>query len=222
MSNAENPTFYLCLMEDRLSANAGALTLPACNRIVYTRSGRATINGDAVSPDQARFSSAAMTVSADGGTAALLRWELRHGDDPRDLSGMDGAISERKASAALEPDIGDGWFMRCDSVAFPPGGCALTHTHRGPGIRYLLDGSIRIDTQGHSTPIEVGGAWFEAGPDPVFAQADPDVPTRFIRAMVLPPELAGKSSITYVYEEDQGKPKSQTYKGYCEETLALD
>ena len=34
----------------------------------------------------------------------------------------------------LEPsttaDVQADWFMRCDSVAFPPGGCALTHTHR--------------------------------------------------------------------------------------------
>ena len=222
MGNAGNPTFYLCLVEDRLSADAGALTLPACNRIVYTRRGRATIDGDTVDPDQARFSSADMTVSADGGAATLLRWELRQADDPMDLSGNGGTITEKKVSATLEADIVGGWFMRCDSVAFPPGGCALTHTHRGPGIRYLLDGSIRIDTQGHSTPIEIGGAWFEAGPDPVFAQADADVPSRFIRVMVLPPDLAGKSSITYVYEEDQGKPKSQTYKGYCEETLVLD
>ena len=50
---------------------------------------------------------------------------------------------------------------------------------------------------------------------------DPDAPARFPRVMILPPDLAGKSSITYVYEEDQGKPKSRTYKGYCEETLVL-
>jgi phage protein U len=39
--------------------------------------------------------------------------------------------------------------------------------------------------------------------------------------MVLPPELAGKSSITYVNDEDRDKPKSQQYAGYCEERLVL-
>ena len=111
--------------------------------------------------------------------------------------------------------------MRCDSVAFPAGGCALTHTHKGPGIRYLLDGSIRIDTLGESTHYDIGGAWYESGPHPVFAQADAELDTRFVRVMVLPSALAGKSSITYVNAEDLDKPKSQTYHRYCEQTLML-
>jgi hypothetical protein len=47
----------------------------------------------------------------------------------------------------------------------------------------------------------------------VFAQAAPDKPSRFIRVMILPRELIGKSSIQYV-EEDEGTegPKSQQYK----------
>ena len=221
MSNGGKPAFFLCLVEDRLPAESGTLALPACNRVVYIRSGRAAIDGNAIETDQAVFSSASMKLSTEDDAATILRWELRQDDAPMDLSSGSGVVTEMKSSAALVAEISEGWFMRCDSVAFPPGGCALTHTHRGPGIRYLLDGTIRIDTQGHSTPIAIGKAWFEAGPDPVFAQADADVPSRFIRVMVLPPDLAGKSSISYVYEEDQGKPKSQTYKGYCEETLVL-
>lgn len=223
MTAAETPHYYLCLVEDRLSAGAAlSATLPACNRVIYTRSGEISINGQAVGPDEATFSSAAVTVTSNGDAATLLRWELRRDKSPPRLSDDSAVTSDVKICEALTTaDIGEGWFMRCDSVAFPPGGCAFKHTHRGPGIRYLLEGTIRVDTQGESTPIGAGGAWFEAGPDPVFAQADADVPSRFIRVMVLPPELAGKSSITYVNDEDRGKPKSQQYAGYCEERLAL-
>ena len=63
--------------------------------------------------------------------------------------------------------------MRGDSVAFPPGGCAYLHRHQGPGIRCLVEGGIRIDTHGRSTSYGPGGAWYETGPDPVFAQAAP-------------------------------------------------
>ena len=102
-------------------------------------------------------------------------------------------------------------LLRGDSVAFPPGGCAYLHRHQGPGIRCLLEGGIRIDTHGRSASYGPGGAWYESGPDPVFAQAA-DRPTRFIRAMILPAAYLGKSSAEYLNEEDKAKPKAQQYK----------
>ena len=71
---------------------------------------------------------------------------------------------------------------------------------------------MRIDTNGHSTSYAPGGAWFEAGPIPVFAQAAADRASRFIRVMILPARLKGTSSISYVNAEDRDKPKSQSYK----------
>ena len=112
-------------------------------------------------------------------------------------------------------------LMRADSVSFPSGGCAFQHTHQGPGIRCLIEGGIRIDTDGHSTSYAPGGAWFESGPAPVFAQGATDRPTRFIRVMVLPASLKGKSSIAYVRAEDRDKPKSQSYKGYVDTVIDL-
>jgi hypothetical protein len=106
--------------------------------------------------------------------------------------------------------------MRGDSVAFPPAGCAFKHNHQGPGIRCVIEGGIRIDTHGRSTSYGVGGAWYESGPDTVFAQGAADRPTRFIRVMILPRALIGQSSIHYVNEDDKAKPKSQSYKIYAD------
>jgi hypothetical protein len=111
-------------------------------------------------------------------------------------------------------------LFRGDSVAFPPGGCAYLHRHQGPGIRCLIDGGIRIDTQGHSTSYGPGGAWYESGPDPVFAQAAADRPSRFIRVMVLPRALVGKSSLQLVNEEDKARPRSQQYKIFADAPIA--
>ena len=86
-------------------------------------------------------------------------------------------------------------------VAFPPGGCAYPHRHQGPGIRCLIEGGIRIDTAGRSTSYGPGGAWFESGPEPVFAQAGKR-PSRFIRVMILPRALLGKSSLQLVDPAD--------------------
>jgi hypothetical protein len=123
-------------------------------------------------------------------------------------------------SAALDTLPQGDLLLRGDSVAFPPGGCAYLHCHQGPGIRCLIEGGIRIDTHGRSTSYGPGGAWYEAGPDPVFAQAAPDRATRFIRVMLLPQELLGKSSIQYVNEDDKARPKSQSYRIFVDAPIA--
>jgi quercetin dioxygenase-like cupin family protein len=117
----------------------------------------------------------------------------------------------------LEPD--QDVLLRCDRVDFPPGGVAYLHTHRGPGIRVLLHGSIRIDTDGSSHAYGPLQAWFEPGPVPVFAAASEQEATAFVRCMVLPAELRGASSIRYERPEDAGKPKAQRYQVFVDEPL---
>lgn len=221
--NNSNATHSLCLIEHSALASAhGPIQLGACNRVIYVIEGALQINGETLTADHATFSPAAMTISVSDQGARWLRWELLTNHEPERLEHGDGITSTLKTLDAITTaQVQADWFMRCDSVSFPPGGCALTHTHKGPGIRYLLDGTIRIDTLGESTGYDVGGAWYESGPHPVFAQADAALDTRFVRAMVLPPELAGKSSITYVNADDLDKPKSQSYHRYCEQPLIL-
>jgi hypothetical protein len=126
--------------------------------------------------------------------------------------------STAKLSAPLE-NLADGDLIwRGDSVAFPPGGCAYLHRHQGPGIRCLIDGSLRIDTGGQSHTYGIGDPWFESGPQPVFAQAG-ERATRFVRVMILPRALIGKSSIRYVNEEDKAKPKTQQYRVFVDAPL---
>ena len=67
--------------------------------------------------------------------------------------------------------VAPGWLMRHDRIDFPPGGIAYRHTHPGPGIRYLLHGSIRIDSGGELHDYGPGEPWFESGPEPVLATA---------------------------------------------------
>ena len=128
--------------------------------------------------------------------------------------------SQEKLAAALETIPQGELLLRGDSVGFPPGGCAFLHKHWGPGIRCLLDGGIRIDTHGRSTSYGPGSAWYETGSDPVFAQAAMDRPSRFIRVMVLPRALLGKSSFQFVNEEDKAKPRVQQYKIFADMPIA--
>jgi len=111
------------------------------------------------------------------------------------------------------------WLLRCDRVDFPPGGVAHLHTHPGPGLRVLIRGRIRIDTQGESHEYGPFDWWYETGPDPVFAAASETEPTTFVRVLVLPAEWAGKRTITYVDPADDEKPKLQRARIYLERQL---
>ena len=126
-----------------------------------------------------------------------------------------------KLSASLDTLPEGELLLRGDSVAFPPGGCAYRHVHQGPGIRCLLEGGMRIDTCGRSTSYGPGSAWYESGPEPVFAQAASDRSTRFIRVMILPRSLLGQSSIRYVDQADSEKPKHQSYQIFIDQPISL-
>jgi hypothetical protein len=187
--------------------------------MIFVVHGAVTIGGRALGDGEAWHGTgeAALTPAKTGAT--LWRWELvsdNAGDGA--LSGA-GIRSREKLSARLDT-LPDGELLwRGDSVAFPPDGCAYLHRHQGPGIRCVIEGGLRIDTHGRSTCYGPGGAWYETGPDPVFAQAAADRPTCFIRVLILPRALLGKSSIEYLSEEDKAKPKSQSYKVYIDEPI---
>ena len=126
------------------------------------------------------------------------------------------------ALMARELDLPPGeYLLRCDRVDFPPGGEAFLHTHQGPGIRVLLFGSIRIETNGTEHDYAPGEAWFEAGPDPVYASTHAHEPSAFVRCMVLPRALQGSPSIRYVRDEDRDRPKSQRYTVFLDEPVQL-
>jgi len=89
----------------------------------------------------------------------------------------------------------------------------------GPGLRVLLKGWIRIETQGASHEYGPFEWWYETGPDPVFAAASETEETAFVRVLVLPSEWAGKRTIRYVDPADEDKPKLQRARIYLEQPL---
>jgi hypothetical protein len=208
-----NPMLRLC--EDVFS-NHGAMELPALPRMIFVVHGSVAIGDRAWRDDEAFGGEGAVMLTAGGAGATVWRWELiaREADVGRPPPGAGIATHEKLAVMLMAVPAG-ALLLRGDSVAFPPGGCAYLHRHQGPGIRCLIEGGIRIDTHGRSTSYGPGGAWFETGPDGVFAQAA-DRPTRFVRVMILPRAYLGKSSVEYLNEDDKAKPKSQSYKIYVD------
>jgi quercetin dioxygenase-like cupin family protein len=184
----------LQVVERRLDGGEAVELEPAL-RVVYD-----------VNRNEARHTTAACHLR---GPVHALSFELVAAEAPTALL---------SAPVALPDD--EGVLMRCDRVDFPPGGVAYLHTHQGPGIRVLLHGSIRIDTGGQSHSYGPLEAWFEPGPEPVYAAASESEPMAFVRCMVLPARLKGHSSIRYVRSEDAEKPKPQRYTVFVDEILA--
>jgi hypothetical protein len=209
----------LRLYEDVLS-NDGEVDLPALPRMIYVTHGALAVADRSLRDDEAWAGESAVTLKPGNTGATIWRWELAAGDASGGTASGRGVVSREKLSARLDTIPKGSLLLRGDSVAFPPGGCAYLHRHQGPGIRCLLEGGFRIDTHGRSTSYGPGCAWYETGPDGVFAQAT-NKPTRFIRVMILPVSCIGKSSAEYLNEEDQAKPKVQQYKIYADMPLTV-
>jgi hypothetical protein len=210
------------LFEDVLP-NDGTLrlALPALPRMIFIVHGTATIADRVLSDGEAWHGEAAATLTPGSGGVTCWRFELAPADAPDGSLQGKAVVSRQKLVASARTLPAGDLLLRGDSVAFPPGGCAFLHRHQGPGIRCLLEGGIRIDTHGASTSYGPGGAWYESGPDPVFAQGARDRATRFIRMMILPRALIGKSSIEYLNADDKERPKSQSYKGFADAPISF-
>jgi quercetin dioxygenase-like cupin family protein len=216
--------YTLSLHTDRFSPKAEC-RLRDCIRILYVREGDAIVRAGAqaagLAANSAWHGRDAVTVVVGNAGATLLRWELIAGGEAAGELTDAGVNSTLTLAHAVELNDPGGYLMRCDRVDFPPGGIAWTHVHRGPGIRCLLAGAFRVNVSGKTHDIEPGGAWFEAGPDPVLATASKSAAAAFVRVMILPRELRGKSSIRYVKPEDADKPRLQTYRVFVDELIDL-
>jgi hypothetical protein len=208
--------YRLRLHADRLAAG-GALDLAAgAVRALYVAAGQANVSAfgtmASLAANSAWYGASLASLRAGAEGAHLLRFELAAGE---------GGGAPLLASPPLALDPRGEYLLRCDRVEFPPGGIAYRHTHQGPGLRCLVAGTIRIDAGGASHGYAAGEAWFENGADPVLATASPTATTAFIRVMILPRALVGKSSIRYVDEADKDKPRVQRYQIYIDQPIAL-
>ena len=218
----ENRDYYLNFYKEWLAPHEESGYLRPFNHVViFCKEGDLKQNEkDFLDESESAYISAPIDLTAGQNGALLWFWELvdLKNNDTR-LSG--DILSQKIHISELNsvPRRPEASLIRCDAVYFPPSGCAFTQTHAGPGIRVLLEGGIRIDGEAASNEYEAGDAWFENGIEPVFAQAQGRSVSSFIRVMILPRKFIGKTSITYVNEEDLEKPKTQIYKGYIDEPL---
>lgn len=212
----------LRLVEHRLEPGE-LLAFTEGPRVLFVRSGALRVvgahageEGAPVPQDAAIFAAGACGVQSYREALSVLVFELVR-QPPAAARGrvlLEHPIALDRARA---------WLMRCDRVDFALGGVAPAHGHRGGGIRCLLRGALRVrvgDAPGRL--MAPGDAWFESGREPVVAEASATEETAFVRCAVLPAEIRGQSSITYVDPADAARSRPRTYTIYVDEPFSLE
>lgn len=102
------------------------------------------------------------------------------------------------ASALQQVSIGElppgKWNMKATMLVIEPGGEIPFHVHKGPGLRYVLEGAITINwKEGKKQTFAAGSTYFEGRGEnhpagTISARNDGKVPCRVVIVELLPQE----------------------------------
>ncbi len=215
--------YKLRLVHDLIGPGKSVTYAGGINRILYCRHGGAIVSGHSseLVCDGAAHANRPVTVTGSLDGATIWRFELVTSDSdvPAECEGAIRTALQVEADVPLESP--HGYLIRCDAVNLPLGCEIYEHTHAGPGIRCMHRGSLTLEIEGRRRTFTKDNAWFENGADHVSGKGSTEKMAGFVRAMILPKTYLGKSSISYVREQDWAKPKKQTYKTYVDQVLEL-
>jgi len=207
---------YSMICGGRVLAGGEVLSAPGPDQhqVVYVDRGVIRIGGQAYEPGAGLYRQGGEDLIADT-DCALVIWTIGLADQLTDFSPGDGS---RYLTSPLTLPSGSG-LLRLDAVTFPPGSRAYRHEHSGPGTRFLLEGSLQINTDHGQEMMHPGDPWFEDAHSAVLAIADKQFTSRFVRVMVLPVDNKGKPSINYLDPADAGKPRLQSNTRYIDQVI---
>lgn len=218
---ASNPNYELRFFEDRYDRDGGeTVDLNPAIRVIYVVEGSIEVDGAQFTAGQGVLSEGGTCITFHSGPTKLARWELVPRGTPSSNPMTPACRSLHKRTDFIDID-GDKTGIRLDTVTFPPGTRAYRHIHASCGIRYILKGTLEINTDKGLDLMEPGHPWFEAVNEPVVAIADAEIETQFVRMMVLPVDYHGKLTITYVDPADDDKPREQINNRLLDEIVQL-
>ncbi len=185
--------YTLRLYHDTFNPGAEAVpSLEAQHSNVYVFAGSASVNGSTMERDTAAYARDTLHIKAGPLGAKVWRWELVRASEANNLATGEGVASRLKMSRHIrmfELVPTSKWLFRLDSIIENQGSTGL-HSHPGSGIRCMIEGQIRIESdKGECADNNLpGDAWYEEGSYPLVSTTDPGNKATFLRGMVLPPE----------------------------------
>jgi hypothetical protein len=212
--------YDLSLYRDRFAAGAtGSPGYDTAVTLIYVVEGSVQADGATLAAGAGARIQYPASAQLSGDVTELVRWEITPAGGAAKL-----ATNADDSRLLLSKPItlpGASFGLRMDTVTFPPSTRAYRHIHAAAGIRYLLKGSLEINSTHGIDLMLAGRPWFEGIDDPVLAIADSEVESQFARVLVLPEEYLGKLTITYIDPADDDKPREQINKRLVDEAAAV-
>ena len=178
---------------DRLGPGAIAHPkLAAQHLMVYVTSGAARISGLEAATGDTDYSEDVLDVRSGPEGAELWRWGIARYDSSMGLlegEGVESTLRMMRKVKMFEMVPTGKWLFRLDCIVEFQGTTGL-HSHPGSGIRCLLEGQLRTESEkGEDTNnTQSGDVWYEEGSYPLVSTVDEGQKATFLRGMILPPE----------------------------------
>ncbi|MCX8033431.1 MAG: hypothetical protein N3B14_08625 [Thermoleophilia bacterium] len=197
--------------------------LEAQHGIAYVLTGSAKIGDTSLHADSAIYWRDTTTIEAGPEGAVIWRWELVRTEAPNNIAkgaGIDSHLRMSRRIRMFELAPRSKWLFRLDCIYNNRGSTGL-HSHPGSGIRCLLKGHLRVESdKGEcSDNRKTGDCWYEEGSYPLVSTSDPGETADFLRGMILPPEYLHYPD-TAVWIEGKKMCESE-WKLYVQEVVTL-
>lgn len=216
-------SYTLFFYQDQLLQGAKSAPLPPTHRMIMVRHGRVRVGDKLLTDNECTYTNDAVVIEGDAEWSMVWRWDVEMtGSSPYLLSGEEIysilRLSREITSLDLQP--GTQWLFRLDRIKMAAGRVTDPHTHPGPGIRCLLEGTFSADQKSEAIPQRLpGDPWWEVGPDEVVARAAPTMRTRFMRCLILPAELAGAETAKWL--DTKNPPPSDNWTLFIDQVIKL-
>ena len=219
--------FQLRLFHDDYAPGAAVKSPPLVpHTMFYVFRGAAAVAGTVLNETDARYVSDYAPVEAGGGGAVIWRWELvdrTTAPGVVEAGGVQSVLRMARDVKMFELAPTTKWLFRLDSIIGFEGTTGM-HSHPGSGIRCLLSGHLRAESEKgeNSDNRNPGDVWYEEGAYPLVSTVDPGIKTTFLRGMVLPPDYLGyPETANWISGQPEGGAKFEGWKPLAQQVVTL-
>ena len=108
-----------------------------------------------------------------------------------DARGITAKVRLEEVVSGHLTELNGKYKLRATEVTFAPGAELGVHHHAGPGIRYIISGTLTFTQAGNVTTYRAGDAFYEAGNVAHTAHNKTKAPLRILFVEILPADWTG-------------------------------
>lgn len=216
--------YSLKLYFDTLAPMAVMDYIAAQHSICYVLSGSAVVNGSKLTSDECRYCQDYVNISTGPDGAVIWRWELERTEAAPNTGtgvGVDSILKMARPIGMFAMVPTGRWMFRLDCI-YNCEGCTGLHSHPGSGIRSMVSGHMKVESNVGETSDNngCGAVWYEEGAYPVVSTVAEGSVARFMRCMIMPAEYMACVSESPNWIEGAKSVKSD-WKGYFQKVITL-